>query len=174
MKGLSLTFISTILILWSCSGFAQLANTPWPMFMGNEKHTGISSYTGPETPTLDWKFMAGSNIESSPTIGSDGTIYFGCVDSYLYAINPDGTQKWKYLTGYWITLSSPAINDDGTIYIGSYDGYLHAVNPDGTQKWKFDTNDNITGSPTIGSDGTIYLNAGDGYLYSINPDGSQK
>ena len=127
MKGLTLTSIFAILVLWSCSGFAQLADSPCPMFMGNEKHTGVSAYSGPETPILDWKFMTGSIIESSPAIGEDGTIYFGCVDSYLYAINPDGTEKWKYLTGYWITLSSPAINDDGTIYISSFDLLLRYI-----------------------------------------------
>ncbi|MEN3041771.1 MAG: PQQ-binding-like beta-propeller repeat protein, partial [Fervidobacterium sp.] len=63
-------------------------------------------------------------IGSSPAIGSDGTIYVGSSDyyfseySYLHAINPDGTLKWKYQTGGLIS-SSPAIGSDGTIYFGN-------------------------------------------------------
>jgi outer membrane protein assembly factor BamB len=50
----------------------------------------------------------------------------GSGDSYLYAINPDGTLKWKYLTGSAME-SSPAIASDGTIYVGSGDNYLYAI-----------------------------------------------
>jgi len=36
--------------------------------------------------TLKWKYETGYYIESSPAIGSDGTIYVGAADNYLYAI----------------------------------------------------------------------------------------
>ncbi|MDN5325305.1 MAG: hypothetical protein PWP02_1024, partial [Thermosipho sp. (in: thermotogales)] len=52
--------------------------------------------------------------DSSPAIGADGTIYVGSDDDYLYAINPDGSLKWKI---YGIN-NSPAIDSDGTIYVG--------------------------------------------------------
>ena len=32
-----------------------------------------------------WKFKTGGEIESSPAI-SDGVVYFGSFDSYLYAV----------------------------------------------------------------------------------------
>ena len=76
--------------------------------------------------------------------------------SKLYALNPDGTQKWAFATGDWVD-SSPAIGADGTIYVGSYDGKLYALNPDGTQKWAFTTGDAVYSSPAIGADGTIYV-----------------
>ena len=44
-------------------------------------------------------FSSGDYIYSSPAIGSDGTIYIGSKDYNLYAINPDGSLKWKYATG---------------------------------------------------------------------------
>ena len=101
---------------------------------------------------------------SSPAIGSDGTLYVGSMDGRLYAVNPDGTQKWVFTTGD-IIYSSPAISSDGTIYVGSDDNKLYAVNPDGGQKWAFTTVDpiedvytgRIQSSPAIGSDGTIYV-----------------
>jgi outer membrane protein assembly factor BamB len=78
---------------------------------------------------LKWKFQTGGHVYSSPSIGSDGTIYVGSKDTYLYAINPDGTLKWKFQTGGDVS-SSPSIGKDGTIYVGSCDNYLYALNSD--------------------------------------------
>jgi outer membrane protein assembly factor BamB len=36
--------------------------------------------------TLKWKFKTGIQIESSPAIAEDGTIYMEFCDDYLYAI----------------------------------------------------------------------------------------
>ena len=95
-------------------------------------------------------------------------------DDNLYAINPDGTQKWAFTTGYSI-ISSPSLGADGTIYVGSTDDKLYAVNPDGTQKWAFATGNQISdSSPAIGADGTIYIGSLDDNLYAVNPDGTQK
>jgi outer membrane protein assembly factor BamB len=94
---------------------------------------------------------------------SDGTVYVGSGD-YLYALNPDGTLKWRYQTGYEVQ-SSPAIASDGTIYVGSGD-YLYALNPDGTLKWRHQTGGSVR-SPAIASDGTIYVGSDDGYLHAI-------
>jgi len=87
----------------------------------------IPSETNTNNPrgSLKWKYKTSSSIESSPAIGSDGTIYVGSYDNHLYAIKPDGSLKWKYETDSYI-YSSPAIGSDGTIYVGSYD-YLYAI-----------------------------------------------
>lgn len=103
----------------------------------------------------------------------DGTIYVGSNDNNLYAINPNGTQKWAFPTGGSV-FSNPAIGSDGTIYVGSRDNNLYAVNPDGTQKWAFPTWSDVTSSPAIGSDGTIYIGSDDSNLRAINPNGTQK
>lgn len=79
-----------------------------------------------------------NSIDSSPAIGSDGTIYIGSDDGRLYAINSNGTLKWQYTTGTGNYIdTSPAISSDGTIYIGSVDNNLYAINLDGTLKWKW-------------------------------------
>ena len=72
---------------------------------------------------LKWKYQTGGEINSSPCIGSDETVYFG--SGLGYAINPDGTLKWKYQTVSG-TASSPCIGSDGTLYIGSMDNNLYA------------------------------------------------
>jgi len=150
-------------------------NTPiWSMFHYNAQHTGQCPYdTSSNNGAVKWKFKTGNGISSSPAISSDGTIYVGSEDNYLYAISPNGILKWKYETGKRI-LSFPAISSDGTIYVGSWDHYLYALNPDGTLKWKYQTGDQIWSSPAISSDGTIYVGSEDHYLYALNPDGTLK
>jgi outer membrane protein assembly factor BamB len=76
---------------------------------------------------LKWSFKTGGSVESSPAIGSDGTIYVGSNVLKLYAINPDGSLKWSFKTGDQIEMSSPAIDSDGTIYVGSWDDKLYAI-----------------------------------------------
>jgi outer membrane protein assembly factor BamB len=163
---------------------AQLATSPWPMFHYNLAHTGLSPYDTSANPgTQKWAFVGtvccGDEAWSSPAIGSDGTIYFGSSDNNLYAIDPDGTLKWAFLTGDMV-LSSPAIGADGTIYVGSLDGHLYAVNANGTQKWAFLPCEDCVGlyvdevisSPAIGSDGTVYVGFYNGNLYAISSVGS--
>ena len=36
-----------------------------------------------------WEFETGSIVQSSPAIGSDGTVYVGSIDKKLYAIKTD-------------------------------------------------------------------------------------
>ncbi|MEJ5274107.1 MAG: PQQ-binding-like beta-propeller repeat protein [Spirochaetota bacterium] len=85
---------------------------------------------------LKWNFKTNDSIVSSPAIGSDGTIYVGSYDNYLYAINADGTLKWNFETagGYCYIISSPTIVKDGTIYVTTCSltedgagGYLLAI-----------------------------------------------
>jgi outer membrane protein assembly factor BamB len=127
--------------------------------------------------TRKWIFNANdANIASSPAIGADGTIYFGTLWSLgdggkIFAVNPDGTEKWVYQTGDAIT-SDPAIGDDGTVYIGSMDNYLYALYPNGTLRWRFKTGDAIKGPPSIDIDGTIYVGSYDDYLYALYPNGT--
>ncbi|MFH1026078.1 MAG: PQQ-binding-like beta-propeller repeat protein [Nitrospirota bacterium] len=120
-------------------------------------------------------------IWGSPALGEDETIYFGAYDGdtfqgYLYALNPDGTKKWRFPKNNEESIdalqSSPSIGDDGTIYIGSFGGKkkarLYAVNPNGTLKWTYEIAENrITSTPAIGADGTIYVCSHNwGFLFS--------
>jgi outer membrane protein assembly factor BamB len=173
---------------------AQLATSPWPMFHHDLRHTGLSPYdTSANDGTQKWAFGTCNNYttnSSSPAIGADGTIYFddevenvsgdtaGGFTGNLYAINPDGTQKWKFAAAIesldHAASSTPAIGTDGTIYVGYDDGNLYAVKPNGKQKWKVSTGYEIEwSSPAIGSDGTIYFGAFL-YLYAVDPNGNLK
>ena len=159
-------------------------NSSWPMKCHDLHHTGRSSI-GTVDIVYDeiWSYDFDKSMDTSPAIGSDGTIYVGGsyekIREYLFAINPDGSYKWKYKTNGLIDLCCPAIAEDGTIYIGSWDDSLHAVNPDGTRKWKFNSGQSIYSSPAIADDGTIYFGtmagAGTiGKIFALNPNGTEK
>ena len=125
-------------------------------------------------------------------VGPDGTIYAGG-----YAINHDGTAKWRFPAGY-----IDSIGRDGTIYISG--DSLYAINPDGTLQWQFTiggsgghcitTDCSVTSyvtiqqsSVAIGSNGILYFGSGvtdstcsvsgctrygAGNLYAMAPNGT--
>lgn len=122
------------------------------------------------------------NVVSSPSVAPDGTIYIGTEvgtattagSGRLFAINPDGSVKWKFTQAAdWID-SAPIVATDGTIYFGCWDGNLYALNADGSLKWKFALTSYASGSPALGADGTIYIGTGAGDVYAVNPNGTQK
>jgi outer membrane protein assembly factor BamB len=161
---------------------AQLADSPWPAFHANTKHTGVSKYrTNINKPYLKWKFDAQNAIETSPVIASDGTIYFGSVKDNFFALNSDGTIKWKFTRIGEEFRSTPAIASDGTIYFAAlynirpvYNihhkrdmeygmGKLYALNPNGTVKWEYEIGGIFSGtinSPLVDTKGVIYIGAG--------------
>ncbi|MDJ0764325.1 MAG: PQQ-binding-like beta-propeller repeat protein [Myxococcota bacterium] len=116
--------------------------------------------------------------EGSPAIGADGTIYAAGSDiegnSGLYAINPNGTEKWRFTINDGIEYSSPAIGVDGTIYVSAFHGNLYAVHPNGTEKWTVSISDRHDHTVSIGPDGTLYVGSENSNLHAINPDGSFK
>jgi len=74
----------------------------------------------PLDPEIKWKYKTGGAIASSPTIDDDGTIMFASADGSFYALNPNGTLKWKKPIGS--SWGSPAIDTSNSqVYIGSWD-----------------------------------------------------
>jgi outer membrane protein assembly factor BamB len=131
------------------------------------------------TPTgqLEWEFTPSSlSSRSCPAIGDDGTIYLSA--DGLYAINPNGTLKWRLAkVGVWDFLApigESVIGADGTIYTGCYTDQadappkLYAVSPGGVIIWSVPVVSIGASSPAIGADGTIYVNCS-GVLCAISP-----
>jgi len=156
-------------------------NSAWPMKCHDTHHTSQSPYSTIDTYAEKWRFFSSGGVDNAPVIDTDGIIYFkgayNYLDRYIYAIYPDGTEKWKYETGGLISGSSPAIAEDGTVYIGSWDTKLYAINNDGTLKWKtVGLGGSIASSPIIANDGTIYvgtLSTGN-FIVAVNPNGTIK
>ncbi len=110
-------------------------------------------------------------VWSSPAVALDGTIHFGGEDGWIYALNANGTLKWRYNTGAAVW-SSPAIAEDGTVYYACGNGKLYALTPAGALKWSYTTGTAADSSPAIDTRGVVYFGSGDGYFYAINPNGT--
>jgi outer membrane protein assembly factor BamB len=129
----------------------------WKYRVGNCRQTvGI----GPEATRCD--------VDAGPTVGPDGAIYTG--GDGIYAINPDGTLRWRFATGGHVT-SAPALASDGTVIGGSQDNSIYAISPDGRKRWEFRARDDVDSSPAIEEDGTIYVGSDDNRLYALSPQG---
>ncbi|MBF0466383.1 MAG: PQQ-like beta-propeller repeat protein [Nitrospirae bacterium] len=143
---------------------------------------GTSLYALTSTGSTRWTFSeATENIYGEPCIGGDGTIYIGSRDTYVYAVNPDGTRKWKYKTaGSIAPLASPTLSPDGlSVYVGAgdphsqTDGTLYALNSsDGTLKWSKKIDSTRVSGAVVGPDGTIYV-SGNGRVNAFQSDGTQ-
>lgn len=122
-----------------------------------------------------WEHVVGGQIHSSPAIGPNGAVYFGCNDYKIYALNgKDGSKLWEFKTGGKVT-ASPAIGVDGTIYVGSNDGKVYALDGNsGTKKWDFITtgggflDKGISSSIAIDNGGKIYFGALNGKVYALD------
>ncbi|MFO7677607.1 MAG: PQQ-binding-like beta-propeller repeat protein, partial [Thermoplasmatota archaeon] len=154
-------------------------NSSWPMKCHDTHHTGRSPYSTAHITGLEkWRrrgIVPGfGGVDGSPIVGDDGMIYYGDKDRYIYALYPNGTEKWNYKTDMWIT-SAPALGEDGTLYVGSWDHYLYAFNSsNGIRKWKLNLGDTIGSSPALAEDGTIYVGDTGGRLWAVNPNGTKK
>ncbi len=92
-------------------------------------------------------------------VGPDGTIYQGS-DQAMYAINPDGTQKWKVSTDGSGALARvrafPALGTNGVLYMLS-NSYLYALQSNtGAVLWKEAISGNIGSAVLAGKDGKVY------------------
>ncbi|MFT6868315.1 MAG: outer membrane protein assembly factor BamB [Cyclobacteriaceae bacterium] len=129
---------------------------------------------------VNWEFIPSTHIKGSmATQGNDGTLYVGDSGGQFFAINPDGTQKWKLSLNtdsgnQEIYDCAPAIGSDGTIYVTSQNGNLYAINPAGSVNWIFTAESGMRAGPALASNGTVYINDQGGKFYAINSDGTKK
>jgi len=96
-----------------------------------------------------WSYDMVHPVNGGPTVGPDGVIYIGdaieqyLYDSYLTAINPDGTEKWKttFLNsdGFY---TAPPLDPDGSILYAAPGNFkLYGVNTiDGDTLWSYQYN----------------------------------
>lgn len=125
-----------------------------------------------------WGFAANtSGGDQVPAIGPDGTIYHSA-ERYLYAINPDGTQRWRYQFAQFFGggTTSPVLGPNGVIYAGDNNGDVHAVNAaTGVRVWRYHPTNRGFGnifSVTLSPSGTIYVGRG-GQLIALDSTGAE-
>jgi len=139
----------------------------------NPAHTNVYPAPAAKNGTLQWKFPIGDTY--SPCI-SDGIIYVGTTDGFLYALSTETSRQerviWRYQTGDEIK-STPCVVD-GIVYFGSRDYTFYALDAqDGTLIWRFETEDRIHSSPTV-FDGVVYFGSWDYVIYALDAKKGQE
>jgi outer membrane protein assembly factor BamB len=109
---------------------------------------------------------------SKPALGPDGTIYVAFDDSYLRAVNPDGTVKWAACLGpvSWNALPGGytlTVDDTGLIYAASDDNHLYVVDPEGSLIAEFQ-GDGWLSHPVIARDGTLLVSDANNTVWAIS------
>ncbi len=116
--------------------------------------------------SLVWQQTLAGTVNSVVT-ATDGTLY---VPTYtqdasahqLYALNPDGTQKWQLETTDYVY--STLVGSDGVLYAGA-GNTLYALNPDGSTAWSL--SEDWTNTLSMSATGTLFL-GGSSSIYAIN------
>jgi eukaryotic-like serine/threonine-protein kinase len=133
-------------------------------------------------PTQLWKLHAGGAVFSSPVV-SDGLVYFGALDSLLYAVDiQKGSISWTFRTQGQIR-STVCIKSD-RLFLAGGDGILYCLDKkSGVLVWKwvisptaiflgerkYDFADYYHSSP-IFYNNVLYFGSGDGRINAVSAD----
>ncbi len=117
-----------------------------------------------------WKFQAKDSIESTAAIIGD-TVYVGCTDEHLYAIDlKTGQQKWKYKAG---PIKAPVSVRCDCVYVGDSHGMFHCVDAaTGKKCWTFKTRAEIASGANFAGD-NILFGSWDENLYCLSKEGKE-
>jgi len=140
----------------------------WPTIQHDFQRTSVASSPGPTSNATDWILGPTGSIQSSPVVGSDGTIYVVDSNFHFYAINPDGSIKWEKTFNEG--LFSPAIGPSGTIYVPGT-RHLFAFNPNGISPWTapYNLSTSRNSALVISPQGLLFEIDSNGTLHALDP-----
>ncbi len=113
-----------------------------------------------------WVFEAEGDIWSSPAV-SDGLVYFGDGNYYVYALDAiTGEKRWAFETEGRVS-SSPTVAN-GVVYIGSQSKFFYALHArNGRFRLRFKSFYSVFSSPAV-NDGTVYFINFKAQLYAVD------
>ncbi len=128
--------------------------------------------------TLNWKYLTGDRVDSSPVLGLNDEVFFAGRDGYLralstYSATTENIPTWEELVGD-VFYSSPVVDEEGRVYIIAYAGSgknrLYCYIATGTMQW---SNESIIGgvvdsSPVLTADNKLYFGCHDKALYCLD------
>jgi outer membrane protein assembly factor BamB len=128
-----------------------------------------------------WRYKTSDIIEVSPAVGADGTMVIGSNDGFEYAINADGTLRWKFANNAQ-TYGSPAVTPNGHAVFGDHTGRLHVLDlatgnviatAEGELKQGPSRSAGIWTSPVIDGAGNLYFGTRLGHIYGFTATGQR-
>jgi outer membrane protein assembly factor BamB len=118
-----------------------------------------------------WSFDLADEADfASPAIGPDSTVYVGA-GRYLYAVNHDGTLKWRDSLAAQVQ-SCPAVANESTLYVVA-GARLYCIGTDSTVRWRVSIGGSNYCSPAVDAEGNVIVGSANGVnsrLYCIAPD----
>ena len=124
---------------------------------------------------LSWEYNAGSQISSGIVVGSDGVIYFGDRYDGIFALNSDGTLKWKYSSiGARVDSGGALSNDESIVYFGGDNSEIYAIyTATGVAKWVYDASPTsyLYSGIVVDSADNVYFGLGDSRAMSVTYGG---
>jgi outer membrane protein assembly factor BamB/tRNA A-37 threonylcarbamoyl transferase component Bud32 len=154
---------------WKIDAGAQVRSTPLiyedVVYFGNEYGDFFClDFRG----KVRWRFKAKRGITGS-AVGAKNSIFFGSIDSTLYALDAkSGWVLWRFRLGK-ATISTPCLWED-FIYIGCTDGNVYCIDTRNAKEiWRFSTQHQVTGS-AIAEGGRIYFGSVDGFFYCLDAE----
>ena len=116
---------------------AARADTPWPMFHHDVRHTGQSPLLGPlfpsgrrRRPTSGLARLRQGPDLALPLSADGGVLYAGLGFCFCAIATATMTTNWCYHLHADVSDSSPAIDKDGIIYVGDRDNTFTRVLPE--------------------------------------------
>jgi outer membrane protein assembly factor BamB len=136
--------------------------------------------------TAAWQFATGDtrdrdlrrpSLGDTVAVGADGALYFGSFDRSVYALNPNGTMRWRVAVTVDEDSHDPPIGPvalayDDTLLFGTNAGVLYALNPDGSTRWTAAPEGSpALAAPAVAADGTVFFHDRSGTLRAYSPAG---
>jgi outer membrane protein assembly factor BamB len=131
--------------------------------------------------------LAGGPFNTVPAVSSNGTIYVAGEARQVYALSPDGSQRWQFSPqGKGQFLGGVALGPDGTLYVADSERVVFALEgSSGQLRWQLSPGKHSAGqvvaTPAVSPDGTLYIattgataNSASGHLFALDPAGEVK
>jgi outer membrane protein assembly factor BamB len=125
--------------------------------VNNDKNVyGVSTSDGSQ----QFVFRTVDKIMAPPVLAPDGTLYLTDEKLRLYALNPDGSQRFVFAPqqgGKFLT--SPVISPDAsTVFVAAEGQWVFAVDAvSGVERWRYQMRGQIEGKPVIDRWGNLVV-----------------
>ncbi|MBA3824121.1 MAG: PQQ-binding-like beta-propeller repeat protein, partial [Ktedonobacterales bacterium] len=113
-----------------------------------------------------WHFTTGGTLVAGVAIDAKGTLYLPAGDGNLYALNPDGTLKWKYALGS-AAVTTPVVVDT-IVGVGSADGHYSGIGIDkGNRVWQVSATATFANESAV-NEKTLYIGNANHQFYALD------
>jgi outer membrane protein assembly factor BamB len=121
--------------------------------------------------SYQWTFPARGQVQSTPLLAPDGTVYVVSAPGTLYALDPAGKLRWNFDAPGAVS-ATPARAPDGSLYLGNSGSLLTALAPDGALRWEARLDSPAHGSPVYLTD-RIAIVSSVGTVYAFDTSGQE-